>query len=221
MILQVARKPKILSHVEAAGTLYAGLTAWSGLYFSAMFGGVTGAICPSSSSRHGQGVKVLVLGGSGGVGSMAIQMLKAENATVFATCSTEAGPMVKNLGADSVFDYSNPEDMAQMEELGPYDIILDCAGQGSDYAHKINTTFTHYVTFSSPLMRNTDQEGIALGMAKNIFSLIENNTKSLLTKKGLIKWGFFAPAPQAIEYFGQLVDNRKVSWTFTPFSFGI
>lgn len=188
------------------------MTAWSGLYFSAMFGGITAAICPLSSSKHGSGVKVLVLGGSGSVGSLAIQMLKAECTTVFATCSSDAAAMVKNLGADGVFDYANPEEMAEMERLGPYDIILDCAGQGSDYAHKINTTYKHYVTFSSPLMRNTDQDGIALGMAKNIINIIENNTKSLLTKKGLVKWGFFAPAPQAIEYLGKLVDNRRVSF---------
>lgn len=52
--------------------MYAGVTAWSALY---LFGGLL--------FRSIQGRRALVLGASGGVGSIAVQLLKAENAVVF------------------------------------------------------------------------------------------------------------------------------------------
>lgn len=57
-------KPENLSMEEAASIPYAGLTAWSAL-------SITGELCVGS-----KGKKVLVLGAAGGVGSIAIQILK-------------------------------------------------------------------------------------------------------------------------------------------------
>lgn len=56
--------------------------------------------------------RVLVLGGSGGIGSFAIQLLKAWGAYVVSTCSSDAVELVAGLGADHVVDYtaSNLED---------------------------------------------------------------------------------------------------------------
>jgi NADPH:quinone reductase-like Zn-dependent oxidoreductase len=68
-----------LSDLDAACILYAGLTAWSGLFLSARIGGLSG-ICGASGAAKGK--KVLVLGGAGGVGQIAIQILLAENARV-------------------------------------------------------------------------------------------------------------------------------------------
>lgn len=76
----VTQRPKGISSVEAGCILYAGLTAWSGLFVSGLLGGVEGAF--TSRGGGGSGKKVLVLGGSGGVGNFAIQILKAENANV-------------------------------------------------------------------------------------------------------------------------------------------
>lgn len=59
--------------------MFASLTAWSGLYLTGGLGGIPGAI---TSQGGGRGAKVLVLGGSGAVGSSAIQMLLAEKADV-------------------------------------------------------------------------------------------------------------------------------------------
>ena len=66
--------------MTAGGLLYAAVTAWSGLYISGGLGGITGAI--TSQGGGGRGANVLVLGGTGGVGSSAVQMLLAENARV-------------------------------------------------------------------------------------------------------------------------------------------
>lgn len=63
--------PENLNHIEAASLLYAGLTAWSSLKIS-------GDLCFSNAYNK----NVLVLGGSGGVGSIAVQLLKAWEAKV-------------------------------------------------------------------------------------------------------------------------------------------
>lgn len=41
---QISHKPETIDDIEAAGVLYAGLTAWSGLYISGHIGGVLGAL---------------------------------------------------------------------------------------------------------------------------------------------------------------------------------
>jgi NADPH:quinone reductase-like Zn-dependent oxidoreductase len=53
--------------------------------------------------------RALVLGGSGGVGSFAVQLLKSWGVEVTATCSTNAIDMVKDLGADYVLDYKSQD----------------------------------------------------------------------------------------------------------------
>ncbi|ERL94143.1 hypothetical protein D910_11425, partial [Dendroctonus ponderosae] len=60
-------KPKHLSHEQSASLVYTTMTAWSGLYLSGNM------LC-----RQNKGLKVLVLGGSGGVGTSAIQLLKSQ-----------------------------------------------------------------------------------------------------------------------------------------------
>lgn len=66
----VKLKPVQLSMEEAAAIPYAGLTAWSAL-------SLTAELCIGS-----EGKKVLVLGASGGVGTISVQLLKAWGATV-------------------------------------------------------------------------------------------------------------------------------------------
>lgn len=44
VFFQISHKPETIDDIEAAGVLYAGLTAWSGLYISGHVGGVLGAL---------------------------------------------------------------------------------------------------------------------------------------------------------------------------------
>jgi NADPH:quinone reductase-like Zn-dependent oxidoreductase len=70
-IVQVIKKPKHMSDEEASSLLYTGLTAWCALK-------VAGGLYVLNAS----GKNVLVLGGSGGVGNCAIQILKSWGAKV-------------------------------------------------------------------------------------------------------------------------------------------
>jgi NADPH:quinone reductase-like Zn-dependent oxidoreductase len=102
----VALKPANLSMDEAASIPLVGLTAWQALV-------EVGKLQP--------GQKVFIQAGSGGVGSIAIQLAKHLGATVAATTSAANADLVKSLGADVVIDYRT-QDFEQV--LSGYDLVL-------------------------------------------------------------------------------------------------
>jgi NADPH:quinone reductase-like Zn-dependent oxidoreductase len=108
--LHLARKPASVSHAEAAALPVAGLTAWQGL---ADLGGVTA------------GDRVLVHGGGGGVGHVAIQIAKALGAHVTATASGSKREFVEGLGADEVIDYTAADFAETVRDI---DVVLDTLG---------------------------------------------------------------------------------------------
>jgi alcohol dehydrogenase len=102
----VALKPKSLTMQEAASIPLVGLTAWQ-------------ALVDRAAVKSGQ--RIFVQAGSGGVGTMAIQLAKHLGATVATTTSTANVDFVKGLGADVVVDYKT-QDFAR--ELRDYDVVL-------------------------------------------------------------------------------------------------
>uniref|UniRef100_A0A182QIS5 Enoyl reductase (ER) domain-containing protein n=1 Tax=Anopheles farauti TaxID=69004 RepID=A0A182QIS5_9DIPT len=201
------KKPSNLSKIDACAILYAGLTAWSGLYITGHLGDLLGAISPVGG---GAGKKVLVLGATGGVGTLAVQMLLAEGVEVFATCSSDAVQLVQNLGVKYVLDYTDPSHVQHVGSIGRFDIVLDCAGKGTEYANEVPWLYDQYITFNSPVLKNIDADGFAAGMYQNAMSLVRNNTASLSTRQGLVKWGYFVPAPQGIAYLQRLAEKGKL-----------
>jgi NADPH:quinone reductase-like Zn-dependent oxidoreductase len=71
------------------------------------------------------GQKVLIHAGSGGVGTIAIQLAKHLGASVATTTSTSNIDLVKSLGADVVVDYT---EQAFETVLRDYDVVLDTLG---------------------------------------------------------------------------------------------
>src|SRR5438046_5683794 len=88
---EIAAKPASLSFTEAAAVPLGALTAWQ-------------ALVDIAQLRAGQ--TILIHGGSGGVGSFAIQLAKARGARVIATASTANQDLLKELGADVAIDYT-------------------------------------------------------------------------------------------------------------------
>jgi NADPH:quinone reductase-like Zn-dependent oxidoreductase len=76
--------------------------------------------------RSGQ--DVLVYGGTGAIGSAAVQLLKSLGAEVTAVCASEHLELVRGLGADRVIDYT-AEDFTRDEQR--YDVVLDAVGKSS------------------------------------------------------------------------------------------
>jgi len=108
---EVAAKPKSLNFVEAAAVPMGALTAWQ-------------ALVDIAKLQPGQ--TVLIHGGSGGVGSFAIQIAKARGARIIATASTANQDLLKQLGADVAVDYTKTkfEDVAK-----DVDAVLDPVGK--------------------------------------------------------------------------------------------
>lgn len=106
--------PDNLTFQQAAGMPFAFLTLWNVL-FDAL----------NLEKLSVRNKRVLILGASGNVGSLALQMLKYMGAFVFASCSKNNFEYVKDLGADKIFSY---KDQNYLNELHALDIILDFNG---------------------------------------------------------------------------------------------
>jgi NADPH:quinone reductase-like Zn-dependent oxidoreductase len=88
--------------------------------------GVTALRAVRDEGRVQAGQRVLVIGASGGVGSLAVQIAKGLGATVTGVCSTAKADLVRSLGADDVIDYTR-EDFTDGSRR--WDLIVDTAGR--------------------------------------------------------------------------------------------
>lgn len=103
----LAHKPANLSMAEAASVPLVGLTVWQALV---------------ERARLKPGQKILIHAGSGGAGTLAIQLAKHLGATVATTTSAGNADLVRSLGADVVIDYRT-QDFAEL--LSGYDVVLN------------------------------------------------------------------------------------------------
>jgi len=106
----IVRKPSGLDFIQAAALPLAGTTAWQALF---------------DEAGLSAGQRLLVTGGSGGVGSLAVQFAKAKGAHVTAVASARNAQFVRDLGADAFIDYtSGPFE----EAASDVDVVLDTVG---------------------------------------------------------------------------------------------
>ena len=109
---KIAHKPKTLTHEQAAGLPLVGVSAWQALV---------------ETIGLSKGQKILIHGGAGGIGSIAIQLAKHLGAYVATTVSTNDIQFVKEeLGADEVIDYKTQT----FENVLPHDFdaVFDTVG---------------------------------------------------------------------------------------------
>ncbi|MBJ7369950.1 zinc-dependent alcohol dehydrogenase family protein [Pseudomonas atacamensis] len=112
----IARKPASLSHLEAASLSLVGGTVWEALTVRAVL-------------RVGE--SILIHGGAGGVGHVAIQVAKAMGARVFTTVREANADFIRSLGADVVIDYTQEDYVeAIMRETAGHgvDVVFDTIG---------------------------------------------------------------------------------------------
>jgi len=112
----IAKKPASLSHLEAASLSLVGGTAWEALCVRAALGA---------------GESILIHGGAGGVGHIAIQLAKALGARVFTTVRPANFEFVRSLGADGLIDYKQEDyvDAIRRETGGRgVDVVFDTIG---------------------------------------------------------------------------------------------
>jgi chloroplastic oxoene reductase len=108
-----ARVPPGMDPGEAAGLPLAGMTALQGLRDKLGL--------PMSGATE----RVLIVGASGGVGHLAVQIAVAAGAHVVGVCSGRNAAFVSSLGAHAVIDYTKP---TPYDGVAPFDVIYDCVG---------------------------------------------------------------------------------------------
>ena len=129
----LARKPAALTMRQAAALPLAAITAWEGLVDRAQLQAEQ---------------KVLVHGGAGGVGQVAVQLAVAHGAEVFATGSPRSLKVIEGLGATAIDYTSTPVDeyVAACTDGAGFDIVFDTVGGATlDASFTAVRTYTGHV----------------------------------------------------------------------------
>lgn len=112
----IGKKPRSLSHLEAASLTLVGGTAWE-------------ALVGRAALRVGE--SILIHGGAGGVGHVAIQLAKAIGAKVFTTVREANFDFARSMGADVMIDYEQEDYVAAIvreTEGRGVDVVFDTIG---------------------------------------------------------------------------------------------
>ena len=105
----IARKPKRLTHIEAASVPVVAVTAWQMLF---------------EYARVTEGQKILILGAAGSVGSYAVQLAAKRGLNITAIVRSRDMEYVRALGADVVLDSEG----AVFDAMNPVDAVIDLVG---------------------------------------------------------------------------------------------
>jgi NADPH:quinone reductase-like Zn-dependent oxidoreductase len=151
--------PDGMPYDVAAALPLAGMTALQGLR--------DGAGLPMVAAA---GTRVLVVGASGGVGHIGVQIAKSAGAWVTGVCSGANAPRVRELGADEVLDYTRGD---AFKGIAPFDVVLDCVGGDPGPWLRLMTAQARYVsvipgplTFIWPLLNPFSRRRVRAWMLK-------------------------------------------------------
>ncbi|MGB8133731.1 MAG: NADP-dependent oxidoreductase [Nitrososphaeraceae archaeon] len=157
-IENIAHKPKRISHNESAALPLVGVAAWWAL---------------KDDIGLSEGQKILIHGGAGGIGSIAIQIAKNLGAYVATTVSTNDKQFVQDLGADIVIDYMNQtfEDL-----LHDYDAVFDTVG-GDTYRRSFKVPRKGGIIVS--MLEQPDSELMNQYGIRAVFRFVQANRERL------------------------------------------
>ncbi len=194
----VGMKPQSLTFAEAAALPLTSITAWEGLFDRL---GI-------ELHKNNEKKTILIIGGAGGVGSVAIQLAKLAGLTVIATASRdESRKWVKELGADYIINHHQPFS-AQIQEVG-----LDKV----DYIFCLNNTDQHWESMGEVIV----PQGKICSIVENTKPLDLNVLKS---KSATFVWEFMftrsmyqtsdmSKQHELLTKLSQLIDKGKVRTT--------
>jgi NADPH:quinone reductase-like Zn-dependent oxidoreductase len=169
---EIAHKPKTISHVAAATLPLAGITAWEVLV---------------TTANLSAGQRVLIHAGSGGVGSLAIQLAKSRGAFVIATTSARNSAFVKSLGADEVIDYNAQAFETTVKDV---DVVFDTlGGKVQEASWSVLKPGGILVSIVSP---PPEERALAIGV-RSAFVFIEPSAEILVQLADLVDTGAIRP----------------------------
>lgn len=189
----VALKPTSIDHLEAASLPLVGLTAWEALV---------------TTARLTANERVLILAGSGGVGTFAIQLAKHLGAEVATTCSARNAELVTELGAHRVIDYKSER---FDEVLSDYDVVLDTlGGEERRRALSILRSGGRMATLQAGVPEATKRFGPTLGIVIVGFQILGFKVRSRLLSGVRTSWVLRPSDGGVLEEVAALVDCGKI-----------
>lgn len=200
----LALKPKGLTMEEAASIPLVGLTAWQ-------------ALIDTAQLKRGQ--KVFIQAGSGGVGTVAIQLAKHLGASVATTTSTANVALVKSLGADVVVDYKT-QDFGDV--LRDYDVVLNSQdGKTLDKSLRVLKRGGKLISISGPPDPEFGELIGAPGFVRLVMRLLSAGVRRRARSRGLGYAFLFMKASGAqLHEIARLIEEgaiRPVIDTVYPF----
>ncbi|EKX41723.1 hypothetical protein GUITHDRAFT_74502 [Guillardia theta CCMP2712] len=198
---QVAIKPSSLSFAEASSLPLVGLTALQALK-------IDHHLAPSQ--------RLLVIGGSGGVGHVAIQVAKAIGAKVTTICSPSNTDFVRSLGADKVIDYTkgNEHVLAELTEEakanGPFDLCFDTVS--SNEAKDREFQYRRMITSKNRSRSLLAGKYVTIGGSTSEWAkaLVKRVCGLNLFGKEELFWVWFPNTRKTLEELGALAESRQV-----------
>jgi len=198
----VVQKPQTLSHIEAASIPYVALT-------------VVSALADVVKKSYGHKYKnALVLGGSGGIGTFAIQYLQAYGYNVTTTCSTAGIPLCNSLNADCI-NYQEEEDIeASLVRRQKFNIVFDAVGAVTpEWSQQFLVRGGTFSTLRSPVVNNADRLGPLMGISE---SVAEYAKKKLTNSNIDVQWAFYHPNRKALLEVARLIDGNEIKPIVLP-----
>ena len=188
----VVLKPANINFAEAAAWPLSGVTAWKALVETA----------PVTKDTN-----LLIHGGAGGVGGMAIQLAKSRGAQVTTTCSAANEDYVRSLGADEVIAY----DQTDFSEAGQaWDIVFDTVGgtvhTASYKVLKPGGTLVWII--AGPVEDLSEKYGV-----KRKLAVVENVVDALKGMADLVNQGRVKPQPGSEFALVNVADAHNLSQT--------
>lgn len=155
-----------------------------------------------------KGMKVLINGATGGVGTYAIQVAKYFGAVVTAVCSSEKVDLAKQLGADKIIDY-NTQNI--FESGNKFDVILNCArGIGFNKFRKLLESGGKSVVIAgSPLEMPLIKLTNLFSSRKTIIFFVKTDGAILEGLSSLIKSGKVKPVIQKMYQWKELTQAHR------------
>ena len=163
-----ARKPGNISMEEAASIPLVGLTAWQ-------------VLVERAHLKKGQ--NIFIQAGSGGVGTIAIQLAKYLGAGVATTSGAKSFDLLKGLGADVLIDYKNEE---FEDKLSQYDVVLN--SQDTKTLQKSLNVLKRggkAISISGPPTPDFAREADAPWFVKIILSMLSSGIRNKAAKLGV------------------------------------
>jgi NADPH:quinone reductase-like Zn-dependent oxidoreductase len=190
-------KPKNLSFEQAAAVPLASITALQAL---------------RDKGKIQLGLKVLINGASGGVGTFAVQIAKSYGAEVTAVCSTSKINIMRTIGADTIIDYTK-EDFTQNGKS--YDLIIAANGYHtiSDYKKALSKNGIYVMTGGTGAQM---AQAMFLGPVMSLYGnkkmgnlLAKANKKDLIFIKELIEAGKVTPVIDRRYPLGKVAEAMR------------